>query len=102
MLKVLNDPSFIHEVVQLKQEIQRFNAMDYNIIEIVDDDMGGIMIEQNGKLEKIQAIDSDELKTEPAGESGTQQVQTTTAVVNSEDKPTESEVVDAGHPLTSA
>lgn len=58
MLKVLNDPSFIHEVVQLKQELERFNEMDYNIIEIVDDDMGGFMVEENGKLEKVQEINT--------------------------------------------
>ena len=38
MLKVLNDPSFIHEVVQLKEELEEFDKMEYNIIEIVDDD----------------------------------------------------------------
>ena len=32
MLKVLNDPSFIHEVVQLKEELEEFDKMDYNII----------------------------------------------------------------------
>ena len=38
MLKVLNDPSFIHEVVKLKQELEEFDKMEYNIIEIVDDE----------------------------------------------------------------
>lgn len=38
MLKVLNDPSFIHEVVQLKDELKKFDEMGYNIIEILDDD----------------------------------------------------------------
>jgi hypothetical protein len=37
MLKVLNDPSFIHEVVQLKEEIENFDKMDCNIIEITED-----------------------------------------------------------------
>lgn len=32
--------------------------MEYNIIEIVDDDMGGYLVEQDGKVEKIQEIDA--------------------------------------------
>lgn len=46
MLKVLNDPSFIHEVVQLKEELEQFDKMGYNIIEIVDDDYGVIDLSQ--------------------------------------------------------
>ena len=38
MLKVLNDPSFIHEVVHLKEELEEISKNDYDIIEIVDDD----------------------------------------------------------------
>lgn len=48
MLKVLNDPSFIHEVVQLKEELEQFNNMDYNIIQIVDEDF--VEIGANGKI----------------------------------------------------
>lgn len=39
MLKVLNDPSFIHQVVDLKKELEEFDKMDYNIIEIVEDQL---------------------------------------------------------------
>lgn len=55
MLKVLNDPSFIHEVVQLKEELEQFDKMGYNIIEIVDDDYGVIDLSQvqaDGKVEQ--------------------------------------------------
>lgn len=55
MLKVLNDPSFIHEVVQLKEELEQFDKMGYNIIEIVDDDYGVIDLSQvqaDGKIEQ--------------------------------------------------
>lgn len=38
MLKVLNDPSFIHEVVKLKDELEEFEKTEYNIIEIIDDE----------------------------------------------------------------
>ncbi len=38
MLKVLNDPSFIHEVVQLKDQLEMMEEIDGNIIEINDED----------------------------------------------------------------
>lgn len=38
MLKVLNDPSFIHQVVNLKDELEEFEKMQDGIIEINDDD----------------------------------------------------------------
>lgn len=37
MLKILNDPSFIHQVVHLKEELEAYERMECNIIEIIDD-----------------------------------------------------------------
>ena len=38
MLRVLNDPSFIHQVVNLKEELEAYEKMEGNIIEIIDDE----------------------------------------------------------------
>lgn len=38
MLRVLNDPSFIHQVVNLKEELQAYDKIQWGILEIVDDD----------------------------------------------------------------
>ena len=43
MLKVLNDPSFIHKVTKLQDELDQYENMQYNIIEITSDDEEGIL-----------------------------------------------------------
>ena len=38
MLRVLNDPSFIHEVTGLKKELEAYEQMEDGIVEILDED----------------------------------------------------------------
>lgn len=38
MLNVLNDPSFIHKVTKLQDELDKYNDLECNIIEITSDD----------------------------------------------------------------
>jgi hypothetical protein len=42
MMKVLNDPSFIHKVTKLQDELDMYETMDCNIIEITSDEEGDI------------------------------------------------------------
>ena len=56
MLKVLNDPSFIHEVVKLKDELQEFDKTEYNIIEIIDDGKDGLLVDRNNHLAMVNAV----------------------------------------------
>jgi len=39
MLNVLNDPSFIHQVTKLQDELDQYAQMEGGIIEIMDDDL---------------------------------------------------------------
>lgn len=39
MLNVLNDPSFIHKVTKLQDELDMYAQMEGGIIEIMDDDL---------------------------------------------------------------
>ena len=43
MINVLNDPSFIHKVTKLQDELDMYEAMDCNIIEIMSDDEENIV-----------------------------------------------------------
>lgn len=38
MLRVINDPSFIHQVTGLQKELDSYDDMESGIIEIIDDD----------------------------------------------------------------
>jgi len=38
MLQVLNDPSFIHKVTKLQDELDKYKDLECNIIEITSDD----------------------------------------------------------------
>lgn len=39
MLNVLNDPSFIHKVTKLQDELDMYAQMEGGIIEIMEDDL---------------------------------------------------------------
>ena len=43
MMNVLNDPSFIHQVTKLKEELDSYAEMEGGIIEILDDDIEEMM-----------------------------------------------------------
>ncbi len=38
ILQVLNDPSFIHKVTKLQDELDKYKDLECNIIEITSDD----------------------------------------------------------------
>ena len=47
MLNVLNDPSFIHQVTKLQEELDSYANIEGGIIEIMDDDFDFMMDETN-------------------------------------------------------
>ena len=47
MLNVLNDPSFIHKVTKLQDELDQYALMEGGIIEIEDDDLDFMVVTEN-------------------------------------------------------
>lgn len=45
-MNVLNDPSFIHKVTKLQDELDRYAEMEGGIIEIMDDDLEMMALEE--------------------------------------------------------
>ena len=64
MMNVLNDPSFIHQVTKLKEELDSYAEMEGGIIQILDDDIEEMMAlsepqskgegETKGEEEKVE------------------------------------------------
>ena len=46
MLNVLNDPSFIHKVTKLQDELDQYALMEGGIIEIEDDDLDFMVVSE--------------------------------------------------------
>ena len=58
MMNVLNDPSFIHKVTKLQDELDLYAQMEGGIIEILEDD-----------IEYMMSASTEPAKEEPVSES---------------------------------
>ena len=56
LMKVLNDPSFIHKVTKLQDELDMYASMEEGIIEIIDDDIDFITSDTFKNMEKGEKI----------------------------------------------
>jgi ubiquitin-like modifier-activating enzyme ATG7 len=62
MLRVLNDPSFIHEVTGLKKELEEYEKMENGIVEILDDEFEFITDSTSSAGPKIESTAATAVK----------------------------------------